>query len=222
MFDETASSYQRLRVRCETIIIEVVNNQVRKALDPYSRINPWATLSESHKQPLPSTAELDPLLSIIKEYLGFLSKALGKVPLRKVARSAAHTIDEVLFDRILLVHSFSSAGAAQFSADILAIRLAFGAFVDSSVSEMGLRHVSEGAGLVGLPIRGSKRTVKAGEENEDEDEQEEKELGLWEVEKKLFEASGDVAKACLAELGFEKLAVHEARKVLARRVELSS
>jgi hypothetical protein len=223
MFDETAAHYQRLRVRCENLIVEVVNNQVEKALDSYRGINPWATLSDAQKQPLPSTAELDPLLSTIKENFGFLSRALGKLPLRKVARSAAHTIDEVLFRYVLLAHSFSSAGAAQLSADILAIRHAFSVFVDASVPEMSLRHVSEGARLVGLPIRGSKATVRGGVEDDDgEDGQDGRQLGLWEVEKKLFEAGGDVARACLADLGLEKLAVHEARKVLARRVELSS
>ena len=49
-----------------------------------------------------------------------------------------------------------------------------------------------------------------------------KQLGLWEVEERVLKSSGDVAKACLAELGFETLAVNEARKVLARRIELGS
>ncbi|KIW02855.1 uncharacterized protein PV09_05909 [Verruconis gallopava] len=225
MFDETAAAYQRLRVRCENILVELVQNQVRRALEPYTRINPWATLSEAQKQPLPSTAELDPLLTVVKDNFTFLSKALGKLPLRKVVRAAAHAVDDVLFDRVLLVRSFSAAGAAQLAADISAVHHAFEAFVDASVPELALRHVTEGAALVGLPIKSGKgeADVSQGEDDGFEDDDTvDRRLGLWEVEKKLLEASGDVAKLCLAELGIEKLAVHEARKVIVRRVELSS
>lgn len=223
MFDETAATYQRLRVRCENIIMEVVGNQVRQFLQLYTRINPWATLSDGQKDDPPPTAELDPLLKVLEQTFSFFSRAVGKLPLRKIARAAAHTVDEVLFDRVLLVHSFSSAGATQLMADIKAVHRVMANYVDASVPELALRHVSEGARLVGLPIRGNKTSLRsADDEDEDDAEDEHRQLGLWEVEKKLFEAGGDVAKACLAELGFEKLAVHEARKVLARRIELSS
>ena len=227
MFDETAAAYQRLRVRCETIIMEVVGNQVRQFLQPYTRINPWASLSqEGMKDDPPPTAELDQLLKVLYQTFGFFSRAVGKLPLRKIARAAAATVDEVLFDRVLLVHSFSTAGAAQLMADIKAIRRVLSTYVETSVPDLALRHVSEGAQLVGLPIRASKASLRAGGDDDDDEDEEGEEggrkLGLWEVEKKLFEAGGGVAKACLAELGFEKLAVHEARKVLARRIELSS
>jgi hypothetical protein len=222
MFDETAAAYQRLRVRCENIIFEVVGNQIRQALQPYTRINPWASLSEASKDDPPPTAELDPLLKVLEQNCGFLSRAVGKLPLRKIARAAARTVDEVLFERVLLGHSFSAAGAAQLSADIRAVHRVLATYVDASVPELTLRHVSEGARLVGLPVRGSKAGVRDEEEDDDDVEDGERQLGLWEVEKKLFEAGGDVAKACLEELGFERLAVHEARKVLARRIELSS
>ena len=115
MFDETAVAYQRLRVRCENIVLEVVGNQVRQALQPYTRINPWASLSESSKDDPPPSAELDPLLKVLEQDFGFLSKAVGKLPLRKVARAAAKTVDEIFFDRVLLAHSFSTAGAAPSS-----------------------------------------------------------------------------------------------------------
>lgn len=66
-------------------------------------------------------------------------------------------------------------------------------------------HVCEGARLVGLPV-----------------ETEEDEMGLWAVEKRMFEASGEEARGCLEELGFQRLGVAEGRKVLARRVEVSN
>ena len=67
-----------------------------------------------------------------------------------------NVVDEVLFDRVLLAHSFSGAGAAQLLADIRAVRRVLSGFVDASVPEMAMRHVSEGASLVGLPIKGHK------------------------------------------------------------------
>ncbi|KAL2356241.1 TIP-1 family-domain-containing protein [Cryomyces antarcticus] len=45
LFDETAAAYGRLRVRSEGVIIDVLSYNVREALRPYGRINPWASLS---------------------------------------------------------------------------------------------------------------------------------------------------------------------------------
>jgi hypothetical protein len=227
LFDETASAYQRIRVRCENIITELVNNNIRTTLTPYVGINPWATLqqAQTQQQPLPPTAELDNLLSTLSSHFGFLAKALGKVALRKVARSAAMTVDTILFDQILLRHSYSAAGALQFSSDITAILSTFEKFVGKGVAEFGLRRVSEGSALVGLPILGSKKDADS-QKDEDGDESMEDggkaRLGLWQVEKRMFEASGEEARHCLEELGFERLSVAEGRKVLARRVELSA
>jgi len=126
-----------------------------------------------------------------------LSKALGRVPLRKIARATVQTIDTILFDRVLLQHYFSLGGAAQFSADIAAICTTISKYVDGGVAEWGLRHVDEGARLVGL------------QENREE------------VEKRMLESSGEEARMCLEEFGFERLGVAEGRKVLVRRVEAS-
>jgi len=228
LFDETASSYQKLRIRCEGYITDLVSANVRTTLTAYTRINPWATLqsSQSHQgHTLPPTAELDSLLSMLSSHLSFLSKALGKIPLRRLARSATTVIDQILFDAVLLRHSFSAAGALQFSADITAVRSIVNKFVGGGVAEVGLARVGEGSALVGLKIRA------ASDENEDESEGEggdgeargsgKRVLGLWEAEKGLF-GDGEQARLCLEALGFERLTVAEARKVLARRVELGS
>jgi hypothetical protein len=209
LFDETAMSYQKLRVRCEGLITDLLTYNVRQTLTAYTRINPWATLTTSPAHPgssssLPPTAELDSLRTTLQTHFGFLSKALGRVPLRRIARATTQVIDTVLFDQVLLRHSFSFSGAQQFLADISAIRLIISKFTGGEVADFGLLHVTEGARLVGLPI-----------------EAEEGGLGLWAVEKRMFEASGEEARGCLEELGFERLGVAEGRKVLARRVEVS-
>ncbi|KAF2433809.1 hypothetical protein EJ08DRAFT_40332 [Tothia fuscella] len=225
LFDETAASYMRLRVKCEGFIMELVNNNVRNTLVGYTRINPWATLqvTTSSSQTLPPMADLDALLEILGAHFGFLGKTLGRVPLRKIARSAAQSIDSILFDQVLLRHSFSAAGALQFSSDVKTILSIFEKHVGGGVGQVGLRRISEGAILVGLPIRGSKSGKQDDEEeNEDVDGSGKRVLGLWEVEKRMFEATGEEAAGCLSELGLERLGVAEGRKVLARRVELSS
>ncbi|KAE9986810.1 hypothetical protein EG327_004112 [Venturia inaequalis] len=208
LFDETAQSYSKLRVRCEGLITDLLTYNVRQNLTAYTRINPWATLisssSSSISASLPPTAELDSLLTTISTHFSFLSKALGKVPLRRIARATTSTIDTILFDQVLLRHSFSSAGAAQFASDINTIKFSISKFCGAEVAEFGLLHVCEGARLVGLPV-----------------EAEEGGMGLWAVEKKMFEASGEEARGCLEELGFQRLGVAEGRKVLARRVEVS-
>jgi hypothetical protein len=230
LFDETASAYNRLRVRCENIIMELVNNNIRTTLSGYANINPWATLqaAQTQQSPLPPTAELDPLLGVIASHFGFLTKALGRVPLRKVARSAAGTIDTVLFEQVLLRHTFSAAGALQFSSDISAILSTFEKYIGRGIADSGLGRASEAAALVGLPILGSKSDT---DEDMDEEEVEggangggtgNKRLGLWQVGKRVLEASGEEARACLQELGFERLSVTEGRKVLVRRVEMGS
>jgi hypothetical protein len=230
LFDETATAYQRLRVRCENIIMDLVNHNIRTTLTAYVAINPWATLQQAQTQiaPLPPTAELDKLIGVLGSHFGFLAKALGKVPLRKVARSAAGTVDTVLFDQVLLRHSFSASGALQFSSDITAILSTFEKFIGQGVAEFGLARVSEGSALVGLPIMGSKNDDDVDMDMDEDDEDDvgngngKKRLGLWQVEKRMFESSGDEARACLRELGFERLSVAEGRKVLAKRVELGA
>lgn len=205
LFDETAQSYSKLRVRCEGLITDLLTYNVRQTLTAYTRINPWATLTSSSSASLPPTAELDSLLTNLSTHFSFLSKALGKVPLRRIARATTATIDTILFDQVLLRHSFSSAGAAQFASDINTIKFSISKFCGGEVAEFGLLHVSEGARLVGLPV-----------------ETEEGEMGLWAVEKRMFEASGEEARECLEELEFQRLGVAEGRKVLARRVEVSN
>jgi len=207
--------------------------------------NPWATLTGSSvpiNANLSPTAELDPLLSHLTTTLGFLSRALASAPLRRIARSVLGTISNLIWDNVLSRHRFSAAGAAQLHTDLSAICRVVNAVVGSGVAETGLRKCLEGAQLVGLPIKGGKShtdsqpstTDDGGEDWEawggEVDEVPEKEnkhgtmsgeeLGLWEVEKRLF-ADNQNAREVLEDLGIEMLSEVEARAVLGRRVELA-
>jgi hypothetical protein len=151
-----------------------------------------------------------------------------------------------LWDNVLARHRFSTSGAAQLQADLAAICHVVDQAVGLGVAESGLRKCLEGAQLVGLAVKGGKSqmrtssSAKSGDEAEDgwdawegeaegQDSAPKKEhaaggggeeLGLWEVEQRLF-ADNQSARDVLEELGFETLTETEARAVLGRRVELA-
>jgi hypothetical protein len=142
-----------------------------------------------------------------------------------------------LWDNVLSRYRFSTQGAAQLYADIAAICRIVDKQVGEGVAEAGLRKCIEGVRIVGLPVRsGTQHTRTADDEEEgvewdegawgaDEDgagkeDGESKELGLWEVEKRLF-ADNQSARDVLEDLGLELLSETEARALLRRRVELA-
>jgi hypothetical protein len=212
------------------------------------RSNPWATLSGSATSAtaanLSPTAEIDPLLSHLGTTLGFLSRALASAPLRRITRAVLATISSTLWDNVLTRCRFSTAGAAQLHADLAAICRVVDKQVGPGVAEVGLRRCLEGARLVGLPVKGGKDQAAsdqatlgdedweawgAGDEDAAPPLQKEEnddmasgdaDLGLWDVEKRLF-ADNQAARDVLDELGLELLTENEARALLGRRVELA-
>ncbi|KAL5454377.1 hypothetical protein PMIN06_004968 [Paraphaeosphaeria minitans] len=213
------------------------------------RSNPWATLSASSSA-LANTAELDPLIAYLTTTLGFLSRALAPAPLRRIARGALATVSSMVWDKVVSRHRFSTAGAAQLSSDLHAVCRLVDKAVGAGVAEAGLRRCLEAAQLLNLPIKGGKapaaspgETGDAGDDWEawgagadDEGEGEtgggtgsdavggavlgEADLGLWEVEQRLF-ADNVSARGVLEALGLEVLSESEGRAVLGRRVELA-
>lgn len=209
--------------------------------------NPWSTLTGSSSATASSTAELDPLITYLTTTLGFLSRTLAPAPLRRIARGALATVSSVVWDNVLSRHRFSTAGAAQLSADLQAICRVLDKTVGLGVAEVGLRKCIEGAQLLNLPIKGGKSHIRLAEDTgeggedweawgADEDEAPQKEtqstattegsaqssedLGLWEVEKRLF-ADNQSAREVLEAMGLEVLNEAESRAVLGRRVELA-
>lgn len=224
--------------------------------------NPWATLggpsglASTATEPSP-TAELDPLLTYLRTTLSFLSRALASAPLRRITRAMLTTISTVFWENVLGRYRFSTQGAAQLRADMLAVCRVVDKHVGPGVAETGLRKCLEGVRLVGLSVKGSQSSAgedaakgdDGGEEGEDWDTEAwgaedgvgdasvaekasvvEKatsldgdgggELGLWEVEKRLF-ADNQAARDVLDDLGLELLSETEARSLLRRRVELA-
>lgn len=230
LFDETASAYSRLRIRSEGIIADQLAYNIRESLRAYRNINPWTTLSSSTgssshpQQPHPSTvtAELEPTLTYLTSSLSFLSHALARPPLRRIARIACGALQQGLWDGILVRHSFSTAGAGQLVVDVRALGEVVDRWVGEGCAASALRKIREGVTLLSIPVRGARGAGgEGGDDDDDDGERESGTLGLWEVEKRVF-ADNEQARAVLEELGLESLTEGEARSVLERRVELGS
>nr|POF02259.1 rad50-interacting protein 1 [Quercus suber] len=243
LFDETATSYRRVRMRAEEIIMDTLANNVRDTLRTYSRINTWASLS-SHNAGGSISAELDPTLRLIQEYFSFLGQAVGVAPLRRLARHLCHVIQTYLWDSVLVRASFSTPGAAQLVVDVHALVAEIDRYAGAGQASMGMHRLLEGVTLISLPVRGEMTrtpddatTAPDGNDDDDtaawdvDDDKAEDDgpgegagsssMGLFEVERLVF-MDNERARRALDQLGLEVLTEHEARAVLERRVELGS
>ena len=212
LFDETASAYKSLRIRTETILTDTLASAFRDTLRPYGRINPWSSLSSDLSGSTPSsslalTAELDATIQQLNSYLQFLASTLAPASLRRIIRQLALAIQTFLWDSVLMRYTFSNAGVAQFTRDVEAIWETMDQHLGNGQSQAGMRKLREGLVLLGLP-------EKVGEEQGAE-------LGLWEVEKRVFR-NNESAREVLEELGLEALSETEARHVLERIIGLGS
>ena len=123
LFDETAGAYRRLRIRAEGIMQDALIHTIRDSLRPYSRINPWSTFSTEPVTPsgLALTAELDSTMHQLSDSLSFLSSVLALAPLRRVTQQVSLSLQNYLWDNVLMRNTFSAAGGAQFSHDLLSL-----------------------------------------------------------------------------------------------------
>ncbi|OKL60645.1 hypothetical protein UA08_04056 [Talaromyces atroroseus] len=231
LFDETASAYRRLRLRSENIIISTFSAEVQSSLKPYSRVSMWSSLSApSASYPHPLTSELTPTVRIISSNLSFLARALGTAPLRRINRQVLLSVQSFILDQVILRHSFSAAGASQLASDIdhlcSVIENALGQNFTSSTIYQGeamrvMRRLNESLVLLSLRIKPQNTTTAAETHEEVETHEAGADLGLWEVERRLF-ANNESARDVLSELEIETLAVTDARAVLEKRVEVRS
>ena len=210
LFDETASAYKSLRIRTETILTDTLTSTFRDNLRPYGRINPWSSLSSESggsSSLLALTAELDATIQQLNSYLHFLDTALAQASLRRIARQLSLAMQTFLWDSVLMRYTFSSAGVAQFTRDVEAIWETMDRHLGQGQAQNGMRKLKEALVLLGLP--------------EKEGSQMDAELGLWEVEKRVFR-SNESAREVMEELGLELLSETEARHVLERIIGLGN
>lgn len=152
LFDETAGAYRRLRIRTESIMQDALIHTIRDSLRPYSRINPWSAFSTEPVIPsgLALTAELDSTIQQLSDSLSFLSSALALAPLRRITRQVSLSLQNYLWDNVLMRNTFSAAGGAQFSHDVLSVWEIIDRHVGEGQGEMGMRKLKEALVLLSL------------------------------------------------------------------------
>ncbi|SMR60248.1 unnamed protein product [Zymoseptoria tritici ST99CH_1A5] len=237
LFDETAASYQRLRVRSESILVDTMTYDIRQALKSYASISTWSSLTSSHSNSV--SPELDPTLTILADYFAFLRRALGKAPLRRISRQICHLIQTYVWDHLLHGSrtTFSTAGATQLTTDMRAVCAGIDKYVGNGQARVGMRKLLEGITLLSLPVRGEiarKQTAKStdsngddeasawgGEEDGEGEVAQGKQMSLFQAERLVF-MDNEGARYALEQLGLETLSEAEARTVLGKRVEVGS
>lgn len=237
LFDETANAYARLRARSESVIVETLTTRIREVMRPYTKSSIWTTLTTTEDLPSEPSLELQPVLSLLDESLTFLAGALAPLPMRQIGRSLVKVVDAYVFDRLLMMHTFAKHGARQLELDVESIVKLFERKVGGAVGRNGMRRCLEGVRLLRLKVKASggagREGVAEGVEDDAWDGEAEDadhladdggmpgdELGLWEVEKRMF-ASNESAREVLEDLGMFVLSQTEGRQVLQRRVELA-
>ncbi|KAF4556290.1 RINT-1 / TIP-1-like protein [Elsinoe fawcettii] len=218
LFDETAASYRTLRTRSEQVVVDTVNYDLRGALRPYSRVNTWASMSSAGGG-TSQTAELDGFIRMLDEYLAFLAKAMGKTALRRIVRQIGLSVQTYIYDNVVLRHTFSTAGAAQLGSDVKGIWLVIDRHAGQRQGATSTQRLVDGVKLLALPVKGEIPVDLSTDGSSDG--RRAPDLGLWEVERRLF-ASNESAREALEDLGIELLSETEAREVLKRRVEIGS
>ncbi|KAL8831652.1 MAG: hypothetical protein Q9170_005206 [Blastenia crenularia] len=232
LFDETAGAYRQLRVRAEDILTDQFVQNVKEAMKGYGRINPWSSLSdieegeedENARDPqLAISAELDGAIQLLQSYLSFLASTLAQAPLRRVTRQVSLNVQAILWDQVLMRHTFSRTGAKQFERDVHGLWEVVDRYVGLGQGEMGMRRLKEGVLLLRLRNKGSAKPGWEAVENRVDEEPAQGEalkLTSMEVEDRLFR-SNESGREVLEELGLEVLTEGQARSVLERRVDVN-
>ncbi|KAF2623431.1 RINT-1 family protein [Macroventuria anomochaeta] len=212
LFDETASWYARLRDRSEQIITETLVSNVRLALKPYRQINPWATLSSSVNSTL-----YDSVLRVSFSTQGAAQlnadlEAICAVVDEKIGAGVAETGLRKCFEGAKLVGLPIRGGKTSANTSDHGEEEGMEVWDAWAAEDADVDAGDEPSGAAPQKVTS---TRDAGDDVEGAEE-----LGLWEVEKRLFVDNAS-ARDVLEELGLEVLDEKEARRLLRLRVELA-
>jgi len=242
LFDETTTAYRRLRELSESETVRLLQINARNALRPLQSVSVWASLStiSSDITQMPPSSALDSFNQAMTPLFEFLAQVLAPGPLRRVARQICYTVQEEVYDRLLMRYNFSAAGAKQLKRDVIAICTT----IDHSIKMPGeaSRHfvrLNDAVTLLSLPIRASKKTA-SGPNTADGDDwgfdeegdtdngtldaetpADEDAWGLWQAEKAIFADNASARKA-LESMGISVLSEADARNIVRRRIEVNS
>ncbi|KAL8404544.1 hypothetical protein RB594_009409 [Gaeumannomyces avenae] len=216
IFDEIIAAYNARRKAALNLIISSLADAHYTAFRPYLRLGQWTTISDDPSQADPSqlaiSPELDEPLRIIKRNLDFLHRALSTAAFRRVWREALDKLNDALWDGVLMGHSFTAFGAAQFARDVQAVVSLVERYIPDG-SAM-LLSVQEGIRLLSLPL-------DAPEYADGSTTRGQSVITLRQANDRILMDEAD-ARKLLEELGVEMLTLANARHILQRRVEVSA
>ncbi|CAK7240460.1 MAG: hypothetical protein STHCBS139747_001901 [Sporothrix thermara] len=245
LFDGTIQSFKLRRRAAQEFLVSTLADAHRKAFRPYVLRTQWTTVagsglggsglggssssslggSGSGSSPSSSTAdlaitpELDEPLRVIQRNLGFLVRALGTVPLRRVVRAAFEKLQDHLWSDVLMANKFTTLGAAQFARDVAAVATTVERLVPlGSTALDGLR---EGVALLNLPVSAAAAAAASGGDESKDESDTSKTITLQQANDRLF-VDNTEAKKLLQELQLTTLTPPTARNIIQRRIESSA
>ena len=136
--------------------------------------------------------------------MAFLHKTIATATFRRIWHEALNTLQDLLWNEVLVKERFTTLGAAQFYRDLVAIWAVIDDYItDGSSLALGMPKLREGAQLLNLPVVAKDRLMSVSNAYN------------------RVHSSNAEAKKVIDELGFSTLTHIEARLVLQRRVEAS-
>src|SRR5436305_5322307 len=85
--------------------------------------------------------------------MAFLHKALAHAPFRRIWRESLESLQDLLWNEVLMRERFTTLGAAQFYRDLTAIWAVIDGYIaNASSSALGMPKLREGAQLLNLPV----------------------------------------------------------------------
>ncbi|KAH6686818.1 RINT-1 family protein [Plectosphaerella plurivora] len=205
IFDETIAAYAARRQAAQEFLVTALASSHRDAFKAYTTRVQWTTISESGNDidphQLAITAELDEPLRTLRRNLDFISKALSTAASRRIWRDALEKLQDVLWGDVLMRHTFTGLGAAQFMRDFNAICSLVERYIPNGLSSLASLH--DALRLLTLPVAPADGQVS-----------------LKEASDRVFTDNKE-AKAVLEQLDIETLTPANARHILQRRVENS-
>ncbi|TVY68690.1 RAD50-interacting protein, partial [Lachnellula suecica] len=198
VFDVTINNYTRLTKKTEKLIIQAIQHAFPTSFRAYFNKPEWTTVGDVRT--VATTAELDQPLETMRDNLDFLSRTLSQSANRRIWRACLGSVEDLLYQNVLLKQKFTTLGAARLQSDIDAIQRVV---ISTLHSTRTMPKLQEGVMLLNLPIETSFDVHH---------------VTLQKAAKEVFESNAQ-AEDILASLDFKKITVPDAKRILQNRIE---
>ncbi|CZT42701.1 related to Rad50-interacting protein 1 [Rhynchosporium secalis] len=207
VFDKTIESFEKLRETAEAYITQAIKYSFPVSFKQYITKPQWCTIGDASPSSYPSarTAELDGPLRELAQSMEFLSRVLADSAFRRIWREALGSLQDLIFNDVLLKQEFTSLGSAQFKYDFEAIQSTVARYIKyGNGSTFGMPKLREAIFLLSLPV-----------------DSEGGQMSLSEVSEQIF-AGGQRTSDALESLELKYLTNAEARTIMAKRLEANN